>query len=294
LISAVATIAGEGKMYRIALAIALQIAAFTLIEQRSFAQESNSLARDVAALGWVNGPSTVPTVGNAKISLPSGYNFLNAADTDKLMVLMQNPPSGQTENLVAPADLSWYAILSSTQEGYVKDDEKIDPDAILDNYKKGTEAANVERRKNGWAELHVTGWRREPYYDATTNQLEWAMDASSGEGVVVNFETRILGRKGFTSAVLVTDPEHFQQHEREFKNILAGYSFNPGEKYSDFRQGDKVAAYGLGALILGGAAAAVVKSGILAKFAKVIFFGGIALVAGLFSMIRRFFSRRQA
>jgi uncharacterized membrane-anchored protein len=43
--------------------------------------------------------------------------------------------------------------------------------------------------------------------------------------------------------------------------LLQNYSFNEGEKYSEFRSGDKIAEYGLSALIVGGAAAAAVKTG---------------------------------
>ena len=53
----------------------------------------------------------------------------------------------------------------------------------------------------------------------------------------------------------------------------------PGQAYSDWRSGDKVAKYGLTALIVGGAAAAAVKTGLLFKFWKLIVAGFLALVA---------------
>lgn len=92
-----------------------------------------------------------------------------------------------------------------------------------------------------------------PYYDAVSKRLEWAIDAkSSNDESVINFNTRILGRTGVTSAVLVASPAIFNTSTQEFKDALTGYEYISGEKYAEFRQGDRVAEYGLAALIAGG------------------------------------------
>jgi uncharacterized membrane-anchored protein len=54
-----------------------------------------------------------------------------------------------------------------------------------------------------------------------------------------------------------------------------------GQKYSEFKEGDKIAKYGLAALVLGGAGAAALKFGFFQKFWKAIVFGGAALIAGI-------------
>jgi uncharacterized membrane-anchored protein len=72
----------------------------------------------------------------------------------------------------------------------------------------------------------------------------------------------------------------------EFEGLLGGLTFVPGQKYSEFRAGDKIAEYGLTALIAGGAAAVALKSGLLAKLWKVIV---VALVA-LASAMKRLFA----
>jgi uncharacterized membrane-anchored protein len=56
-------------------------------------------------------------------------------------------------------------------------------------------------------------------------------------------------------AILVSDPESLDRDIAEFKTALGGYEFASGERYSEFRAGDRVAEYGLAALVLGGAAA---------------------------------------
>jgi uncharacterized membrane-anchored protein len=78
---------------------------------------------------------------------------------------------------------------------------------------------------------------------------------------------------------------------REFKSVLQGYSFNEGERYTEFRTGDKVAEYGLAALIVGGAAAAAVKTGAFKWLAKLIYVGVIALIAGIGGIFRKSFRK---
>ena len=50
----------------------------------------------------------------------------------------------------------------------------------------------------------------------------------------------------------------------DFKEKLNGFEYNQGERYTEFKEGDKIAEYGLAALILGGAAAVASKKGFFA------------------------------
>jgi len=93
------------------------------------------------------------------------------------------------------------------------------------------------------------------------------------------------------SAMLISSPETFDRDLIAFRNSLKSFSYDSGQSYAEFKQGDKVAAYGLGALVVGGAAAVALKSG--AGFLKVIWVaiaGAGAAVAGFF---RRIFGRKK-
>jgi uncharacterized membrane-anchored protein len=79
---------------------------------------------------------------------------------------------------------------------------------------------------------------------------------------------------------LVMSPEQAETALTEFNDVLTNFEFKPGSKYSDFVRGDKVAEYGLAGLVVGGAGVALVKSGLLQKFGKLIVVGFVAL-AGL-------------
>jgi uncharacterized membrane-anchored protein len=145
--------------------------------------------------------------------------------------------------------------------------------------------------------LHLVDWATPPVYNTATKRLEWATVLDSQDGRAVNFSTKILGRKGYTSVIMVTDPANLSSAETTLDNVLTGYAFNAGETYADWRSGDKVAEYGLAALIVGGVAAVAAKKGlfsVLAGFLAVAWkFIAAAAVAAI-AWLRRLFSRKQA
>ncbi len=96
------------------------------------------------------------------------------------------------------------------------------------------------------------------------------------------------------SALLVSDPTSLDKDVRTFKAALAGFDFNSGQKYSEYRTGDKVAQYGLAALIVGGAAAAAAKTGAFKFLGKFIVFGVLGGLAAAWAAIRSFFGSKQA
>ncbi len=109
----------------------------------------------------------------------------------------------------------------------------------------------------------------------------WAIEAVSENLPVVNFNTRLLGRRGVTAATLVADPENLDAAVAEFKQVLTGFNYQDGETYADVQEGDKMAEYGLAALIAGGGAAIAAKSGLLKGLWKFIAAAGIAVAAWL-------------
>jgi uncharacterized membrane-anchored protein len=269
-------------------ACAALVLAVPVFSQSEAPPDESAAAQEhpLSKLDWQIGPAKVAAGNNATLDLPEGYVFLDAPNTDKFMEITQNTSDGRSYTF-APNDLRWFALLQFEETGYVKDDEQIDADALLESVRTGTERGNKERRARGWPEMHVTGWRFKPRYDKETNRLEWAIDAQSAGEPVTNFNTRILGRRGVTSVVLVDDPSRLDSSIPEFKAVLAGYTFNEGERYAEFKPGDKVAAYGLAALVAGGAAAAAAKSGLLKGLWKFLLVGGAALLAGVRALFKR-------
>ena len=189
-------------------------------------------------------------------------------------------PTTNTFTLSA-RDFRWFSVFTFVDEGYVKDDEKINPDALLATLKENNVADAEERKKRGLPALLLEGWFIPPRYDAATKRLEWATLLRSDSGQKnVNFTTKVLGRRGHMHMVLVSSPESLDGDIKEFKSSLQGFDYVSGERYSEWTQGDKVAAYGLGALVLGGAAAIATKKGLWALLVGLVT-AGWKLIAGL-------------
>jgi uncharacterized membrane-anchored protein len=242
---------------------------------------------------WQLGPCVCQLGSAAQIRIPEGFRCTGREGTKRFLELNQNPASGEDLGTVLSPigddDRYWFAIFTFDEIGFVKDDEKdkLDASKILSSIKEGTEAANEERRKRGWGTLEIVGWERQPFYDSKTNNLSWAIRAKSAGGESVNYSTRLLGRYGVMHANLVTSVEQFGAQLPEFEESLQAFSFQQGNRYAEFRAGDKIAKYGLTALVAGGAGAALAKSGLLAKFWKLLVLGAVAM----FAVIKRFFAR---
>lgn len=224
-------------------------------------------------INWMEGPRTVNLGNNiAQIDLGEDYVFANAADTRRLMQLLGNPVSNMEVGFIRSRERyeDWFVVFEYDPVGYIPDDEKdsLDADAILDSIKRGNEEANKIREEKGWPLVNVIGWYEKPHYDSLSHNLVWAVLGESNSSYGVNYNVRLLGRHGYTSAVLVTEPGTLDSLKPELENIIANFSYKTGKRYAEFVQGDKVAKYGLVALIAGGAGAAAVKFGLLKWLAK--------------------------
>jgi uncharacterized membrane-anchored protein len=262
----------------------------------TLSSEQQERIEKMRALDWVKGPTTVTVEGNSKLTIPDQYVFLDARNTSKWLELQHNLGDGR-EVMVAPRNLQWQAYLEFADEGYVKDDEKIDAPALLKTLKENTEHANEERQRRGWTPLHVVDWATPPVYNTTTKRLEWATVLESQGGRGVNFSTKILGRRGFTSVIMVTDPENLSAAENALDTVLMGYEFNQGERYADWRSGDKVAEYGLAALVVGGVAAVAAKKGLFSVLAGFLAAAWKFIAAGVvaaMAWLRRMFAKKEA
>ncbi len=245
----------------------------------------------------MRGPQSVALGNQATLALPAQYVFVPAAQAERLLKAMGNQGGSTLIGMVFPQadDANWMAVVRYIDAGYIKDDDAKtwNADELLKNLKDGTEQQNEERRSRGIPEMEVVGWVQPPTYDGTMRRLVWSAStrgrAGSSDGQGVNYNTYMLGREGYVSLNLVTDLSKIENSKPAAQQLLAALNFNDGKRYADFNSStDKVAEYGLAALI-GGIAAK--KLGLFAmlgvfllKFWKV---AAIAIAAGGAAFFRR-------
>lgn len=216
--------------------------------------------------------------------------FANGNDTRRLLEATQNIPSGKELGLVGTQDLSYFIVFSFDDTGHINDNEKDDlnADTILNQFKKNSVESNRERQKRGWGARDIVGWAIPPRYNLANNNLEWAIKYKDSKGQeIINFSTRYLGRTGVMKAILVSDPTELSSVLPKYESIMSGFNFSQGNRYAEFVKGDKVAEYGLSALIVGGAAAAAVKSGFGKYIGKFIIGIGVVILASIKSAFKK-------
>jgi uncharacterized membrane-anchored protein len=253
-----------------------------------------------ARAALVKGPTEVALRDQATLSLPAGFGFVPQQQAAALMRTMGNTTDNDFLGLIFPQDgPHWFVSVHYEASGYVKDDDAQhwDADKLLQSLKDGTEAANEARIQAGAPALVVTRWIEPPQYESDTHRLVWSAEARHKDGMgsdpTVNYNTYLLGREGFVSLNLITSASVVDEDKRAARELLAAVTFNSGKRYGDFNSStDKVAAYGLAALVAGVAAK---KLGLLAllaamalKFAKII----AVAVAAFFVAIKRWLKGR--
>jgi uncharacterized membrane-anchored protein len=287
------------KLYLCSPFVLFGLLTYSLFAQEPAPTEEAELTpfeQELAKMNWQSeGTGQLGDIGS--IAIPEGYMFIQGDDTRRLMEMFGNIPSSLENGLICPQDLSWFVIFEFTDEGYVKDDEKdsLDADAILTDLKARNEMGNKQRKQMGLEALTIVGWAVPPKYNETTNNLEWATQLQDEQGgITVNYFTKLLGRYGIMNSTLVCDPAGLDSILPDYQRLLADYSFSSGKTYAEFKEGDKIAQYGLTGLIAGGALFAAAKTGLLAKlgkFLKPILIGLAVVFATAAKFFKKLFGR---
>ena len=225
--------------------------------------EFQRLNQAASTLKYQTGEIALPSA-NAKISLKDGFQFLDRTGARTLLVdIWHNPPqaASQVIGVIVPndfhplGDVSWAVTIESAEDGYVKDDEfdSMDFNKVLKDMKEQSKEASKERVAAGYGKMELAGWATAPHYDKTQHKLYWAKKYDvEGPEQALNYDIRVLGRSGHLELSLISSMDQFKEIESQVPTILSMMDFTDGNRYADYRSGDKVANYGIAALITGG------------------------------------------
>ncbi len=234
--------------------------------------------------------------GVGELTVPRGFRYLDSTQSGRVLnKLWHNPPQTNLGMLFPAAsgpmsDGAWAYIIDYDPMGYVKDDDADDIkyDELLEEMQKETEERNPDRTEAGYEAIHLLGWGAPPYYDKQQHTLHWAKILRFGNGIeeTLNYNVRILGRKGVLIFNAVAVPSQLPAIKASIPDLLANVSFIKGQQYNDYSVGvDEVAAYSIGGLVAGKVLAKVGFFAILLKFWKL----GLLALGGAWAAIKRFF-----
>ena len=274
--------------------------------QESDAQAQEQVRKFLDSLKYRSGSVAIGKA-HATLKLGEDFRFLDGRDAQRVLHdLWGNPPDEDVLGMLVPAGTSlldekesWVVVISHSDDGYVSDEEasKIDYDKMMKDMQDGARESNPEREKEGYPAIQIIGWATPPHYDQGTNKLYWAKELSfAGAGEhTLNYDIRVLGRGGYLSFNAVAGMHQLEMVKASMPRVLGMAEYDAGQRYTDFDAStDKIAAYGIGALVAGAIAA---KAGLFAKllgllivFKKFVIVGFVAVAAG----VRKFFTRSRS
>lgn len=216
--------------------------------------------------------------GVATVNIPTGFKFLDAAQSRSVLVDVWGNPPDAAEGVYGMIFKEGSGVFADTYTfvieydpmGYVSDEDAddIDYDELLTELQNDSRAANEQRRAMGYDGLELVGWASPPYYDKDRKVLHWAKElhADSAEVNTLNYNVRVLGRKGVLILNAIGSMEQLPGVKEGIPAVLSMATFNEGYTYGEFDSNvDEVAAWTVGGLIAGKVLA---KAGILALILK--------------------------
>lgn len=264
---------------------------------QQFSDELKRLDSIENTLHYKTGTFTLAN-GIATLTIPKGFKFLEAAEAQHVIEDLWGNLKGQAPlGMIFPesssATMTDYAFIVEYEAmGYVKDEDAddINYDDLLKQMREDQESANEERKKQGLETLDLVGWAAKPHYDKNKKILYWAKEikVEGYENNTLNYDVRILGRKGVLVLQAVAGMDALDSVNRSIEPILGMVKFNEGNKYSDFNsKTDDIAAWTIGGLVAGKVLAKAGFFAIIMKFLKFIILGLAALGAGIVKFFKR-------
>jgi uncharacterized membrane-anchored protein len=235
--------------------------------------------------------------GLATLRVPEDYYYLDPEDARVVLVdLWGNPPEVAAvlgmlfPDRYTPFDSdSWAVTIEYVDEGHVSDEDaaEIDYNELLESMQSDTRDSNDARIDAGYGAIELVGWAEQPHYDPSTKKLYWAKELrfDGNEDTTLNYDIRALGRTGVLSMTFIASSRQLSEINANRDEVLAMAEFNEGKRYQDFDSSiDKVAAYGIGALVAGKVAA---KAGLLAGALLFLKKFGVFLLLGIAALGKR-------
>lgn len=239
------------------------------------------------------------------MNIPADMRYLDASNAQKLLEEgWGNPSDSDVLGMLVPSTLSpmssagWGVVITYEEDGHISDRDasSINYSDLLRDMQKDVRDSNDARKEAGYPTINLMGWASPPKYDALSHKMYWAKElAFEGETQnTLNYNVRVLGRTGVLNLNAVAGMTQLPDIEAALPGMLSAVSFTPGNRYEDFQAGrDRVAEYGLAALVAGGLGATAAKTGfftVALLFLKKFF---VFIIAGIAALWRAMAGRKQ-
>lgn len=238
-----------------AVAGLMLLTSIAVADQGPYPKTDEELQAAYDALNWLNEPKVYSLdASHAQISLPQGKLLLLGADAERYSWLVSGTEFPGTEAVMSYESGEADVYYEWRDEGYVSDSDwsEVDADALLTQYKEATEQSNEERVANGFQPMQVVGWLQPPTYDPATRTVSYALELKDDDSNWANVVALRLGRAGYAELTWVGSIDAMQSNGGQpalLRTALDNHDFQDGHRYADYKEGDKVAEYGIAGLV---------------------------------------------
>jgi uncharacterized membrane-anchored protein len=203
------------------------------------------------AINWKAGPAKVVVADAVRVNIPEGYKFVDKDGARAVLERMKNPVSKNLVGILAPSSAKWFMVLEYSDIGYVNDRDKdrLDTTAMLKSARRMIARQNQENLVGPMpgAASAVVEWELKPVYYSAEHKLEWAIRLGNPSEAVVNYTVRFFGRRGVLDATAV------QKYKSDLdltplRKATQEMLFLEGQRYADYKPGDKLAGFSLAQL----------------------------------------------
>lgn len=254
------------KNHRANICLILSLALAGMIATAPAAGQSR-----IEDLNWLDESGTyILRNSHGTVRIGGGTTLLLGDDARRGTQLMEGIDSPQTEAILYNYNDDVAVIFEYYPSGYVRNEDwaTVDPDRIMSEIVEGTDQANRERKRRGYRPLRITGWISEPSYNQRNQSVSFALAAESDGEKIVNLSVLKLGRLGYEKITWVGRADQYGWSDRMLYTLVDNHSFDPGYRYADYQEGDKVSSVGLAALVVAIAASKGNRSGLVQLLRK--------------------------
>ena len=254
-----------------------------------------AIAEEIKAMHWIDQGDAKLAASKSTLSVPTHVRALTDKDARRLSQILNGDEDAALE-AIALDHHNGVVYFAFDDAGYVTLDDwaELDAAAMIEEVRTNTEKANGERQKQGIRALHVDGWIKQPTLDRANNEVSWAFSAHHDDGSkLINAVAIQLGRSGFEKLIWAGNAADFETSDF-LHQMMQARTFDAGQRYADHSDGDKVAGYGIAALVgaIAGAKVLKVVGGVgLLLLLKKFFWIPLLLAAGMYKRVMAFFRR---
>ena len=272
---------------KIILIFLVPVSVFAAVDKSSYSQEE--IWNQVLEFEWVSSDVS------PQINIPNSKASINLEDFYYVDILENYRQVQQlmywSNGIEYPRTTHYLDIYLTDQDsyvvnvekfigdGYIKGDDwsKVDPDEFLEQLKSASVENNKERLKNGYNTVQDIRWHIKPEFNKDLGYVYYSLIVVFDDGnETYNSTAMVLGREGYTDLTFVFKESIAHLMPNEIDKVVQSFDYNSGVQYSDFKAGDKIAAYGVGALVAGSLGIkGLAKTGglaVIAAFAKKLWF----------------------